>query len=432
LNGSGWFLSVRLAIKRVYRGVLHRSLKPISRAAFELLRALQLAARPFILLKIDTFYSGRIGHLLSEYEEVINQSAAKSDEARFRNIIFFPRNPCNRYLNGRVMEQFRQLPSTIIVDVGRNPFLRFLALGGSQLRARYFQGKVAEPYYAGPRTNGGLFMSNKHISNLPILTLPESEMDDGWALLEDLGLQRSRPLICIHVRDNAYLPGLAYNDYRDPPLRGYEDLARYLLNEGFNVVRTGSAANQPMAINSSAFLDYPFSDIKSDLMDLFMYAACELAVAGCISGIDYIPVVFRKPLVICDLRPLLLPSYAADKSLVIFSLMRWTETESVLSLAEMSRNIRFLTEEYFELGIEFVPNTSEEIVGAVKEQISRVMENTEPDQIALSRQEKTLKIYLSQFSVPGARVAQMPGPESLPIFGRDFLERHWIELGLSK
>jgi len=257
-------------------------------------------------------------------------------------------------------------------------------------------------------------------------------MDEGWALLEDLGLQRSRPLICIHVRDNAYLPGLAYHDYRDPPLRGYEDLVRYLLSEGFNVVRTGSVANQPMAIDNSAFLDYPFSDIKSDFMDLFMYAACELAVAGSISGIDFIPVAFRKPVAICDLRPLFLPTHAADKSLAIFSLMRWTDTGSILSLAEMSRNIRFLSEEYTELGIEFVPNTSEEIMGAVKELISRVMENTEADNISLPRQEEALRMYLSRFSFPGAQVTQMPDPESLPIFGRDFLERHSIDLGLSE
>ena len=409
-----------------------RLLRAASIPSYWLVRLAQLAMSPFFVVRLDTVQADRIGHLISESDQVIEQSLSRVATHRVRNLIVFPGSVCNQFLSGYYAERFREIPYTFVWECRRNPVHAVLALAGSQLRERYFAGKVAERWYAGPLTKGGLFMAGQRLPDDPVLKLTASEMEDGWVALHGLGLHRSRPLICIHVRDNAYLPLSSYHDYRDPPLEGYEHLARHLIKEGYNVVRTGSVARSPMKIGGPAFLDYPFSEVKSDFMDVFLYAACELAVAGSISGIDCLAIALRKRLVISDLRPLYAPDYSAERSLFIFSRMRWEGTGAVLTIREMVLNERFEGEDYVALGIEFVPNTAEEIISAVQEMLLRGAGRWQHGSTARAREAEFIRAYELRNTRPESPHQSGGHNDSLPTIGFDFLERHCRELGLAE
>jgi len=286
-------------------------------------------------------------------------------------------------------------------------------------------------WFCGPASNGGLYYSHAELSIEPILMLTPSQMDAGWAILEGLGLSKTRPLACIHVRDGAYLPKLAYHDYRDPPLETYEQLARNLLKQGFSVVRTGSVAKQRMCIESPDFLDYPFSSSRSEFMDVFLYAACQLTVAGSGSGIDYMAASMRKPIVWCDLRPLSPPTYPDHLSLFIFSGLRWTESGVSLTLDEILKYQFSMTEQFRESGLEFIPNTAIEVIEAVDElwlRINGLWDSSSDNELL---HERFWRVFVERVEPLVAPDAHLMRPRHiLPRLGSQFLDRHRVPLAV--
>jgi len=311
-----------------------------------------------------------------------------------------------------------------------------LAIAGAETRRRVLAGTEADRWYCGPRTNGGQFHfeANEPLSSRPSLILPADVTDEGWRILESTGLTTDKPLVCLHIRDHAYLletqpnAGHAYHNYRDPQIDAYEELVRFLLSEGFSVVRTGNIAEKRMSIEDPSFLDYPFSHVKSDWMDVFLYSVCDFAVAGSVSGIDFLAVLMRKPLVVCDLRPLMPGSYTRDLSKVIFSRMRWRESGVDLTLRESLNNMHSMTSDFDAAGIEILPNSAQELIEVTQELICMMTGEIAISHVGLVNEESFWRIFKESNH---AKFGSAQGAELYPGIGRGFLKRHSEALDLT-
>lgn len=394
------------------------------------MRALQVALSPIVLIRIDTMRAGRIGHLISETEQVLGQLALNSHPVHrcIKNYIIIPEFVCNDFLVKKYVELLRRMPRTTVLNSKLGGRFSPLAVAGAETRRRVFAGAESDRWYCGPHTNGGLSLSNELMPLKPFLTLPAESTVEGWRILETTGLLLKRPLVCLHIRDGAYLreshpKGLdwSYHDYRDPQIDAYEELARYLLNEGYSVVRTGNVADKRMPIEDPSFLDYPFSNIKSDWMDVFLYSVCDFAVAGGLSGIDQLAMLMRKPVVVCDLSQLYLPTYRQDLSILIFSRLRWRDSGVDLTLRESLNNVYFTSDEFHASGIEILQNSAQELIEATQELISLNAGALESSGVQSPREESFWRIFGEKNQ---DLVGTASGPEFFPRIGRGFLKRH--------
>jgi len=387
-------------------------------------RAVQAVLAPLVQIRIDTVFAGRIGHMVSECEQVLIEPSDSRSSRRRIDFVVFP--PGNTYLVEFYAARFRQRRRTVVV-IPRDIRFSILAYVGAEVRRRYFAGTLSGRWYCGPLENGGQYHVRLMLPVAPVLSVSAAEITDALATLATTGLATERPVICLHLRDSAYLPEARHHDYRDPPLEHYATLVEHLINQGYSVVRTGSVANARIPITDPAFLDYPFCPVRSDKMDVMLYACCELAIAGSMSGLSALAIAMRKPLVICDLRPLFAPSYSPKVSRFIFSRMRWVDTGELLSLAEMLNFSTFESVGFEAAGVEFIPNSAEEIVTVTEELL---------DQLA-QKQSKT--VTSSVDSDAFWRVVQQAGkyhqdadirPEFMPGLSNKFLQANAGSLGI--
>ncbi len=382
-------------------------------------RAFQVVTSPFLTIRIDTVFAQRIGHLVSECEQVLVDATDSHSTRRQIDLVIFP--PGNTYLVNYYATRFRERPNTRVIiprDVRFSP----LAYAGAEMRRRYFAGERSRSSYCGPLTNGGQFLLRQSLPERSILSIPVAEVSAARRVLERIGLLTDRPIICLHIRDSAYLDS-RHHDYRDPPLDAYVLLVEHLISVGYAVVRTGSVARTQLPLSNPAFLDYAFSDVRSDTMDVMLYAACELAIAGSLSGPSALAVAMRKPLVICDLRPVFQLTYSPDKCRFIFSTMRWKHDGTQLTLKEMLHLNTFDTAGFEAAGAEFIPNTANELIAVTSELLTASTVETCP-----SAHHAPFWRFIRENSLhpDEARIR----PEFMPQIGAEFLQEHTRALGL--
>jgi hypothetical protein len=139
----------------------------------------------------------------------------------------------------------------------------------------------------------------------PIIELSQAEICDGEKLLNNLGIPKGSPFICLSVRDNAFLLNefpdydFSYHDYRDSKIENYLPMCEYFAQEGYYVLRTGKVQKTHLKSTNPKIIDYSFSEYRTDFGDVYLYRNCTFAISTS-TGIDRLALIFRKPLAIVN------------------------------------------------------------------------------------------------------------------------------------
>jgi len=82
-------------------------------------RALQVALSPIVLMRIDTMFAGKIGHVISETEQVLGQLSLSQNRLprRIKNFIIIPKSSCNKFLVEKYIELFQRMPNTTVISI---------------------------------------------------------------------------------------------------------------------------------------------------------------------------------------------------------------------------------------------------------------------------------------------------------------------------
>jgi len=221
------------------------------------------------------------------------------------------------------------------------------------------------------------------------LEFTEQEEERGRRELAELGVLDGAPFVCFHSRDGAYraavTPGynwrLSY--YRNTDVKTFVPAARELARLGYTVFRMGSVVAEPLEDAGPGVIDYASSTARSDFLDVYLAARCRFWL-GTPSGLNTIPISFRKPVAHVNCIPLGGIGGWCTRDLFIPKKLWLRSEKRFLTLAEILDSPigwafraddtapRLLLDQYHEASVEIVDNSPDEITALAVEMHERL------------------------------------------------------------
>ena len=185
--------------------------------------------------------------------------------------------------------------------------------------------------------------------------------------LNQLKIKRLNKIVCLHVRDGFYRNDFKRKSYRNSNIIKYKKAIGYLINKGYFVIRLGDNNSKKIKIKSQYFLDYPFSKIKSEAMDLYLIKISKFYI-GTQSGILDVAYMFNKPILTTNMCELF-SSYPRKKyDRGIFKKIFFKKNKKQVSILNfMSKSYKYHNPDNENEKFYFKENSEIEIYHAVKE-----------------------------------------------------------------
>lgn len=314
---------------------------------------------PFFLIRVGTFNSGRIGHFAADVGQ--QYAMLKEQPTNQVDLYWLPEETCNKFWAEMAKRNFPVSHWFKYIDLWNETIP-----GG----AKHYRAST----YTGSRDLGG--MLEKYPAPM-LFTEKEDRKARDW--LRRQGWTDGERFVCLLVRDEEYLArdsmhrgGLdtgytrwSYHSYRNTEISTYVPAMEWLANQGAWVFRMGKIMAKPIPSAHSKIIDYAFSTDKSDFLDVWLFAHCDLCITTG-SGPDMVSDVYRRPLLLVNylmLRNLWSWSNAlhAPKHLV------WKDSDRRLTWEEHLVHSYFSTAQYVDAGIEIHDLTQEEILHVTQE-----------------------------------------------------------------
>jgi putative glycosyltransferase (TIGR04372 family) len=312
--------------------------------------------RPLIKIRIGFLRSDRIGHFAANTELYLCMKDANINMGSHRTVdlFYFPRKPCNHQLARMWKRKLVVLPWF---------FMRPL-----DLIIRSF--KCLSCFHAFEARGGDRDIDNlyeKFPSHLQFTTDEEILGEEG---LLAMGIPIGAMLVCLNVRDSAYLTQQAsspdtysYHNYRDSNIQNYVMAAESLADRGYYIIRMGAKVLETINSSHPKVIDYATNGMRSDFMDIYLGAKCTFCISTS-TGYDAVPTIFRRPVVFVNSMPIGINSTFCDKYLSITKHHFSVQLNRLLSLSEIfSYSVGFSvhTPDYVSNGVNLIENTPEEI-----------------------------------------------------------------------
>ena len=167
------------------------------------------------------------------------------------------------------------------------------------------------------------------------------------------------------------------NTQRNFTIDDFLPTIEYFKNKKINIIRVGSIQEFPIKKKFSYLFDYSFSKIKDDILDLYFLSNCKFYI-GSDSGIGNVSVISNKLVGIINstyYNNIMIQNF---KRGVIFKKFFSKDKDRFLSLNEIFENkFHILTtfNEFYNLNIECINNTPEEIKNFANELLLRSNKN---------------------------------------------------------
>ncbi len=322
---------------------------------------LMRALRPWMLIRIGTIISTRIGHFVVDAAE--NKILLIDKPPNSIDLFWLGKKTCNQQWTKMVRREMPVYDWSLWLDIW-NKFLP----GNSSPHQR-------PPSYTGhTRDVKGLFQ--RYDARFAFSEVEEKEAKK-WLMAR--GWQDGEPFVCVLVRDSAYLAknGLhgdgsdisykkwSYHDFRDSDIACYVSALEWLADRGVFILRMGKIMEKRMESNHRNIIDYAFCDDKSDLLDMWLFANCTFCITTG-TGIDGVCKVYRRPMFYLNCPQLGM----LDSSISCFHVpkdLHWAANGKALNLKEILSHNYFSSDEYSEAGLKFRDLSAKEILSYTME-----------------------------------------------------------------
>ena len=250
-------------------------------------------------------------------------------------------------------------------------FKRFLAIKFK----KYFNVDLGESFRF-PLLGSRDLYSTKNIIDFPSIAplsindfeadLKKNKKDECLSVLEKYGV-KDKKFVCLHVRDNHYHNDLGRREYRNANIDNYIELINFLIEKDYYVFRLGDKPTPKVNFSNKNFFDLPYSELKSEIMDLFLIKECSFYI-GTISGTMDTSYLFKKPTFLTNMYELFpsFPRKKEDRGIFkkIFDKKK-KEYLSIKQFAELSINYHHCEMDMKDL--EFKENSSDELLKGIIE-----------------------------------------------------------------
>ena len=212
--------------------------------------------------------------------------------------------------------------------------------------------------------------------------LEYKKKQECYKLLRSNGIE-DKKFVCLHVRDSLYRNDAGRREYRNSDINNYIELIKLLISKDYYVFRMGNKPTPKVNFSNKQFIDYSYSNIKSELMDLFLIKECEFYV-GTQSGITDTAYLFNKPLLLTNMYALFssFPRKKNDRG--IFKKMIDKKTGETINIKDFAKfNINYHDPEVAITDIMFKENSKEELYDAMKEYLDFINKKNHLDNIQI-------------------------------------------------
>ena len=310
-------------------------------------------------LRFSTFRSDRIAHFAMGF--YIKYAKKRITKINPNTIYFINKSICsNHYLRKSISKEFNvkdwaRIPVFICKKI---PYLKHLYddVGYDQVRDKEgFTQKVKMPKFETNEINFCMDWLKSY----------------GWE-------GPSQPIVCLHIRDSAYLSKFFqntvnekidwdYHNYRNSSLNSYIKGAEWLQKEPQSafIVRTGKFAEEKLSLSNKNYIDYPFCNNQNDLIDIWLFANSDLVISTG-SGPDYISASYGVPTLYLNFLPLG-GTHSWSKCLHSSKHLYWSESKRHLTLEEYTLAQFLNTKDYKNMGIEIKDLSEDEILDIIKD-----------------------------------------------------------------
>lgn len=375
--------------------------------------------RPWILIRIGGVNGARIGHFAANTDLYLCERDTGIDRTsrRLFDVLHFGGQTCNAQLLrmwGRVV---RVWPSRVLEPVGRLNRL----LPGSAV------------HEIGANSQGDRDVHNLWDQLPPHISWTPEEEQRGEGELRLLGIPAHAAFVCLVVRDNAYLQqqqadyDWSYHDYRDSDIANYVLAAEALAERGYYVVRMGAVVKAAMPTTHPRIIDYAVNGRRTDFMDVYLGAKCTFCISTG-TGWDYIPGIFRRPVVYVNFLPLgELPTFRTTT--LTLTKTHWLAHEqrrlTLTEIFDADVAVSLRSSDFESRGVTLLENSPEEIRDVVMEMADRLEGGWQPQAGDEERQHRFWALYEVALQRQHTRARH---GELRAKFGADFLRNNtdWL------
>ena len=327
--------------------------------------------RPWFLIRWQELFSSRIGHFSVNTELYCCERDARinTPSQRYLDVFYLRKYVSNKQLEKMWRRTLIILPRWLLFSLFIvNRFISRFLSGGNH-------------HEIGNNAHGDRDVYNLFDQSKPHINFTYNEEAEGKRLLTQFGLPKDAKFICLVVRDSAYLDrdkefslrDWRYHNYRNGNIENYVLAAEELARRDYYVFRMGAKVEKPIMSSNPKIIDYASSGMRSEFMDIYLGAKCTFCLTTS-TGIDGIPHIFRKPLVLSYIPFGDLRTYN-DKDLLITKHHIHKKYKKKLTLSEIfSFNVALaLDTKIYEINnIELKENNPEEIKDLVIEMDERL------------------------------------------------------------
>ena len=162
------------------------------------------------------------------------------------------------------------------------------------------------------------------------LTLSNEDIKIGEEFLSKIGNgEKNIKFVIMIVRDSSYLNNYfnhvnkmnakdwSYHNFRDGNVDDYLPACEELTKLGYYVIRMGQVVSKKLDTKNPMIIDYASNGMRTELLDIFLASKCEFCISNG-TGYDALPMIFRKPVIVCNYAPVAqVPTYS-KKILITF------------------------------------------------------------------------------------------------------------------
>tara|TARA_B100000579_G_C22825160_1_gene852680 strand:+ start:819 stop:2120 length:1302 start_codon:yes stop_codon:yes gene_type:complete len=185
--------------------------------------------------------------------------------------------------------------------------------------------------------------------------------------LEKYGINSKTKFVCLHVRDGTYKNDYQRRPQRNSDIKNYYKLISYLISKNYYVVRFGKDHKERIDIKNEKIIDYPFSNIKSDFMDLYLVENCDFFI-GNLSGPLEAARMLNKPCLALDVNLIFhsFPRHPLSRS--VFRKILRKKDNQILSIKKfIDLDIKYHHWKYLDNSLELLQLNEDELLYEIKE-----------------------------------------------------------------
>jgi putative glycosyltransferase (TIGR04372 family) len=325
--------------------------------------------RPWQVIRLGSITSDHIGHFALEVSwlwSLKQQQTINSVDLFWFNLSSSPMNswtaskPCNSYYAALTKRNFLVYPKFLLQPI--STWNRIMPGGNIH--------HVPNSWERQPFTrdvHGWLQRSQVKMA------FSEEENLQAKAWLRQQGWQDGDAFVCLQVRDSCYKGDKDYQSeitFRNSDINTYVGAVEWLASQGVWVLRMGKKMARPMPTSHPRIIDYAFHPSKSDFLDIWLFAHCDLCISTG-SGPDFVSLSYNRPSLYLNYTPLAWFPSSCNLACA-FKKLVWQISGISLSLLEYFDNCLHTDIAYSQKGIGIIDLTSAEILAAVQEQWHRL------------------------------------------------------------